>query len=178
MRFELTLHPGSVILAKMTAKPLIGRLPMARLGFYLVSILMAVAVWRFTNYMNARPYDPASLNQADPGRAVDAYENINNLLITLGTGILGAMGFLLTNKPNRQYRFQDLWPASLSVVCVGVSLYFGYVSFVNVEFVVGNTIGTIQVELAQWPQKAHFLTLLAGVFFFADFVMQDLGKAD
>jgi hypothetical protein len=162
----------------MTVKPLIERLPIARLGFYIVSILVAVAAWQFTNYMNARPYDSASLNEPDLGKALDAYQGINNLLITLGTGILGAMGFLLTSTPKRHYRFQDLWPASLSVICVGVSLYFGYISFLNVEFVFNNSIGTLQIDLAQWPQKAHFLTLLAGFFFFADFVMQDLGKAD
>jgi len=34
-------------------------------------------------------------------KAVDAYENINNLLITLGTGLLGAMGFLFDQQAPR-----------------------------------------------------------------------------
>ncbi|MGB9459179.1 MAG: hypothetical protein ABSB23_07085 [Bryobacteraceae bacterium] len=162
----------------MTAKPVTIRLPIARLGFYIVSILLIVAMWKVTTYVNTRPYPVAPDSEPELDKAVDAYEGINNLLITLGTGLLGAMGFLLTTKPRQHYRLREMWPAVLSAVCVGLSLYFGYVSYQNVEFVLLNSVGTLDIDLVQWPKAAHFYTLLAGVFFFADFVMQDLGKGD
>jgi len=162
----------------MTAKPVTIRLPIARLGFYIVSILLIVAMWKVTTYVNTRPYPVAPDSEPELDKAVDAYEGINNLLITLGTGLLGAMGFLLTTKPRQHYRLREMWPAVLSAVCVGLSLYFGYVYYQNVEFVLLNSVGTLDIDLVQWPKAAHFYTLLAGVFFFADFVMQDLGKGD
>ncbi len=162
----------------MTAKPVIARLPIARFSFYIVSILLIVAMWKVTIYVNSRPYPVAPESEPELDKAVDAYEGINNLLITLGTGLLGAMGFLLTSKPRQNYRLREMWPAILSAVCVGLSLYFGYISYQNVEFVLLNSVGTLDIDLVQLPKAAHFYTLLAGVFFFADFVMQDLGKAD
>jgi hypothetical protein len=162
----------------MMTKPVVGRLPIARFGFYIVCVLLIVAMWMVTNYVNARPYPTAPDSAPELDKAVDAYEGINNLLITLGTGLLGAMGFLLTTKPREHYRLREMWPAVLSAVCVGLSLYFGYVSYQNVEFVLLNSVGTLEIDLVQWPKAAHFYTLLAGVFFFADFVMQDLGKAE
>ncbi|MFY9728851.1 MAG: hypothetical protein WB579_25535 [Bryobacteraceae bacterium] len=162
----------------MTTKSLTARLPTARLGFYIVSILLVWAMWRVTTYVNDRPYPTAPESPPELDKAVDAYEGINNLLITLGTGLLGAMGFLLTSKPKQHYSLREMWPAILSAVCVGLSLYFGYVSYQNVEFVLLNSVGTLDTDLVQWPKAAHFYTLLAGVFFFADFMMQDLGKAD
>jgi hypothetical protein len=162
----------------MTAKPLTGRLPIARLSFYIVCIVLVGVMWQVTNYVNSRPYPTAPDSQPEMDKAVDAYENINNLLITLGTGLLGAMGFLLTSKPREHYRLREMWPAVLSAVFVGLSLYFGYISYQNVEFVLLNSVGTLDIDLVQLPKTAHFYTLLLGVFFFADFVMQDLGKAD
>src|ERR1035441_456732 len=105
----------------MTAKPLTGRLPIARLSFYIVSIVLVGVMWQVTNYVNNRPYPTAPDSQPEMDKAVDAYENINNLLITLGTGLLGAMGFLLTSKPREHYRLREMWPAVFSAVFVGRS---------------------------------------------------------
>jgi len=149
-----------------------------RLGFYIVCIVLVAAMWQVTNYVNSRPYPTAPESAPELDKAVDAYEGINNLLITLGTGLLGAMGFLLVNKPKRSYRLKDMWPAILSAVFVGLSLYFGYISYQNVEFVLLNSVGTLDTDLVQWPKTAHFYTLLAGVFFFADFVMQDMSHQE
>jgi len=162
----------------MTLKRFVECLPMGRIGFYVACIVLVWAMWGLTDYVNSRPYPTAPESQPELDKAVDAYEGINNLLITLGTGLLGAMGFLFINKPRRTYRFRDTWPAILSAIFVGLSLYFGYVSYQNVEFVLLNSVGTLDIELVQWPKAAHFYTLLAGVFFFADFVMQDMSNAN
>jgi len=154
------------------------RRSISRLGFYILCALLVAGMWQVTNFVNSRPYPTQPESGPELDKAVDAYEGINNLLITLGTGLLGAMGFLLVNKPKRSYRLGDMWPAVLSALFVGLSLYFGYISYQNVEFVLLNSVGTLDTAMVQWPKTAHFYTLLAGVFFFADFVMQDMSHLE
>ena len=157
---------------------MIGRRLSARSRFYIASVLLVGAVWLVTHYIETAPYsfDPNPAPELD--QAVEAYENLNNLLITLGTGMLGAMGFLLTSKPKDHYSPRILWAAGSSAACVGVSMYFGYLSYQNLQFVLTYSVGTLNTGLVEWPKAFHFYTLLGGAFFFADFVAQHLSKAD
>ena len=162
----------------MESQPAIRRQPNVRLRFYIGSVLFVAVLLLVTYYIDTAKYPVDPNLEPELDKAIDAYENLNNLLITLGTGILGAMGFLLTSRPKEHYRPRDLWPAGISAVFVGVSLYFGYLSYQNVQFVLMNSIGTLDTQIVEWPKALHFYSLLAGVFFFADFVIQHLSKAD
>jgi hypothetical protein len=164
----------------MTGKPLAGRLPIGRLGFYVVCILLVGAMWLINRNIDARPYvlEESQLSpESQLSKSVDAYQAMNNLLITLATGILGAMGYLLINRPKQRYRLVDMWPAILSAVFVILSLYFAYLSYFGLEFALRYSVA-LDSDVVNTPRLMQFNALLLAVIFFADFVMQHLSKAD
>ena len=90
---------------------------MVTIGFYAGLIVLAVAVWLLTQYIDNKAYtipppdDPAALSRAE-----DAYAAVGNLLTTLATGLLAALGLFLTGTPKRRDSGRELWPATLSAV--------------------------------------------------------------
>ncbi len=164
----------------MTGNALRGRFPIGRIGFYVVCVLLIGAMWLINRNIEGRPY-VVEASQVSPesqlSESVDAYQGMNNLLITLATGILGAMGYLLVNKPKPRYRVSETWPAILSAVFVMVSLYFAYLSYFGLEFALRYSIA-LDSDVVNTPRLMQFNTLLLAVIFFADFVMQHLSKAD
>jgi hypothetical protein len=164
----------------MTGKALRGRFPTGRLGFYFVCIVLVGAMWLINRSIQGRPYaveDSQLSPESQLSKAVDAYQGMNNLLITLATGILGAMGYLLVNKPKPSYPLVDMWPAILSGVFVILSLYFAYLSYFGLEFALRYSVA-LDSDVVNTPRLMQFNTLLLAAIFFADFVMQHLSKAD
>lgn len=147
--------------------------------FYVALIVLAGVMAQFTNYINEKPYflpsvtDPAALSKAQ-----DAYAAVNNLLTTLSTGLLAALGLFLTSRPKKRYPSRDVWLAVTSAVCVCISLYWGYVSAQNVEWAIESSISTLDIAKIQWPRQLQFYAMVLGVFFFADFLRRDLSKVE
>ncbi len=147
--------------------------------FYAGMILLAAVMWKYTGYINSKPYaitppsDPVALSKAQ-----DAYASVNNLLTTLGTGLLAALGLFLTREDKRRYTGPRIWLAVLSAICVCISLYWGYISSQNVEWAIETSIGSLEFDMFQVPRQLQFHTMLLGVFFFADFVRRDLIRTD
>ena len=161
------------------SKRIISRPVMITTGFYMVCMVVALSMWGLSSYINGLQYvlapsdDPAALSKAQ-----DAYAAMNNLLTTLATGLLAAMGWFVTSKPDRRYSARTFWPAIVSALCVCISLYWGYISSQNVEWAIEHSIGAMDLEKIQLPRQLQFLTILLGVVFFADFVRRDLTKVD
>jgi len=165
----------------MTAPRRIGRRPkIVSTAFYIGCIVLAVAMWGLTNYINSRPYalgqggDPATALS----NALNAYAAMTNLLTTLATGLLAGLGLFLTSRPKQHYAPQEFWPAAMSAVCVCVSLYWAYISSQNVEWAIENSVGSLDLDKIQWPRQLQCLSMLLGVIFFADFVRRDLTKVN
>lgn len=146
--------------------------------FYVGCIIVAVAMWGLTHYINLKPFvvaqggDPA----AALSKALDAYAAMNNLLTTLSTGLLAGLGLFLTSRPKQRYDARELWPAAISALCVCVSLYWGYISSQNVEWAIENSIGSLDLDKIQLPRQLQCFAMLLGVVFFADFVRRDVVK--
>jgi len=147
--------------------------------FYAGIVLLAAVMWKYTGYINSQPYiiappsDPLALSKAQ-----DAYASVNNLLTTLGTGLLAALGLFVTRGDKRRAIGPRIWLAVLSAVCVCVSLYWGYISSQNVEWAIETSIGSLELDMFQVPRQQQFHAMLLGVFFFADFVRRDLVQTD
>lgn len=147
--------------------------------FYLGLIVLAAAMAQFTDYINGLPYIlPLSSDPVALGKAQDAYAAVNNLLTTLATGLLAALGLFLTSRPKRHEPAREVWLAVISAVCVCISLYWGFISAQNVEWAIEGSIPTLEVPKIQWPRQLQFYSMVLGVFFFADFLRRDLTKAD
>jgi len=111
-------------------------------------------------------------------KQMSAFLEMNRLLITLATSLLGAIGFLLANKREGQSA-RALWAALASAVCVGLSLYFGYRAYEDIIQMLQPPYPAFDLTgpLVSWDRYAHFFTFLLGVFFFFDFAFHEVSKS-
>ena len=160
-------------------KRTVGRAVIASIGFYISLVVLAAVVWQLTHYINSRPYVviPAGDSTA-LGKAVDTYSAVGNLLTTLATGLLAAIGWFFTSRPKKRYFVRELWPAIAGALCACLSIYFGYISSQNVQWAIENSFGTLDLPKLQLPRQLQFFGLLLSVFLFADFVRRDWTKVD
>jgi hypothetical protein len=160
-------------------KPRADRQGIASATFYIGVVVAAFAMWELTHFINTRAFVIAqALDPVALGKAQDAYAAVNNLLITLATGLLAGLGLFVTSRGKRRYTLQECWPAIVSAVCVCGSLYWGYISSQNVEWAIESSIGTLDCPMIQMPRQLQFLSMALGVLFFADFVRRDLTRVD
>ncbi|HTB15386.1 MAG TPA: hypothetical protein VK752_27640 [Bryobacteraceae bacterium] len=151
------------------------------LGFCAACVVILFAMRALTNYINGLPFtftawDPEAA--AGLSKAFDAYSAVTNLFTTLGTGLLTAMGLFLTSNRKQRYDGGPLWLAFASALCVCVSIYWGYISSQNVEWAIEGGYPSLDIPKLQWPKRMQGCSILAGVFFFAIFLILDFTKED
>jgi hypothetical protein len=161
----------------------IGRPGTARLAFYIGAIVLGMVVWAGEVYMQNRPQIlGSSISELDPlqEKQLDAFLEMNRLLTTLGTTLLGALGFFLVSRRKPGSSPPDLWAAFASAICVGLSLYFGYRAYEDIIGMFQPPYRTFDLTatMISWDRYAHFYTFLLGVFFFADFALHQLSPED
>ena len=103
-----------------------------------------------------------------------AFLDMNRLLTTLGTTMLGALGFLLASGSKGQLRSSVRWPALASGDFAGLSIFFGYVASEGILYMLRNQFFGLEAPVILWPHRTHFYALLLSVFFFTDLAIHDL----
>ena len=167
----------------------IGRSTIRDLGFYVVIVAVAIGVWQIQGHMTSS-YQRRILQQqggiTGPAlsklddlqqRQLDAFLEMNRLLTTFGTTLLGALGFLFFGGHGVGDLNRHRWAALIGSLGVAVSIFFGYVAYNFLISMLAN--GTFDLGASSptyWAQQAHFYTFLAGVVFLADFAFQNLSK--
>ena len=154
----------------------IGRHIVGRFGFYLGIIVLAFAVLKFENYLQSIP--TAIPVTTIPDKAVDAFLEMNRLLTTLGTSLLGAVALLLFGGLRGKACSRDLWAAIAGAVSVGLSIYYGYAACQTVTSMLDAGVFDPHSPSLLTNQNAHFYTFLAGVIFFSDIVYQNMRMED
>ena len=80
-----------------------GRSTIVSIGFYTGLVVLALVVWQLTEYIDNRPYSvPPPDDAAALSKAEDAYAAVGNLLTTLATGLLAALGLFLTSAQKQR----------------------------------------------------------------------------
>jgi hypothetical protein len=153
-----------------------GRMVLGRLIFYFGIILLAGGVLWFENYLQNIPTFIAV--GTIPDKAVDAFLEMNRLLTTLGTSLLGAMALLLFSGFRGRACSREIWAAVAGAVSVGLSIYYGYAACQTVTSMLASGVFDPHARPLLANQNAHFYTFLAGVIFFADFVYQNMKTED
>src|SRR5580704_2007454 len=120
--------------AGVPMSPTINKRVLVKLRFYGVFAILAAfvsAVNDYTNYLQFGP-SPSLFFAVDPSTVVDwatitakAMTDINALLSSLATALLGAVG-LLTVKAGSSSKPTHMWAAFLAAISAGLSLYCGY----------------------------------------------------
>lgn len=168
----------------------IPRLKLGGFGFYIIVGLISILVWQTQSYMTSLSErrlrqqaqggvvgsSPTQLDSVQE-RQLDAYLELDRLLTTFGTTLLGALGFLLFGWQRAGSWTQHRWASYLGVLCVATSIFFGYVAYLFVLWMLRNTADPDFTSLSpHWAQQAQFYTFLAGVLFLADFVFYNLNQ--
>jgi hypothetical protein len=146
-----------------------------RLVFYLGATLFILIVWQYQKHMTGNWIEPLipSLSN-EQGRELDALLEMNRLITTLGTGLLAAIGFLMVNVRQAKRGTEALWAACGSAICVGLSLFFGYVVYLGIISMLQNQYFDLDVGPILWARQAHFYSFLLGVVLFGDFAFHNL----
>jgi len=151
-----------------------------KLAFYLGAIAIAVVAWqvqRFASGQHILEPQVESLTQLQENE-LQAFLDMNRLLTTLGTTMLGALGFLLASGRKDLTGSSVQWPALVSGAFAGLSVFFGYVASEGVLYMLRNQFFDLENPVILWPHKAHFYALLLSVFFFSDFALHGLNRED
>jgi hypothetical protein len=123
-------------------KPASKKRTSARIWFYVGCALLALSVWSFQKHVNNEAFNKTGIifsgssgQSSDPTgwdkMSVQAMSDVNGLLTTLATAMLGALGFLMSNRAQEGSTSRHIWAALLGAVGGGLSLYCGYVAHVN-----------------------------------------------
>jgi hypothetical protein len=166
--------------------PLVLRLRVSDFAFYIVILMIATVTWEGQRYMYAAgERQIVTENGGISGTVVsdcsgvetqqiNAYLEVNRLLTTLGTTLLGAVFFLFFNSGKAPNWKRKQWAAMAGAVFVAVSIFFGYVAYLFIISILQNGSCDISRSYPHWAQQTHFYTFLLGVVFFADFTYSNL----
>jgi hypothetical protein len=153
-----------------------GRSFFERFGFYLGAIVLAAIVWRIEIFMGSGPtiYTAIPIQE----KAVDAFLEMNRLLTTLATTLLGAMGLLLFGGFKGKSCSRELWAVIAGAISICLSIYYGYVAYLAViSMLETNSFDPYSPQLLR-EQYAHFYTFLVGFVLFAGFVYANMRTED
>jgi hypothetical protein len=168
------------------------RIKLKDFGFYIVVFLIAVVAWESQTLMYKKGENQI-LNQsiANGGvvgevlsqcngvqtQQIQAYLEINRLLTTLGTTLLGAVFYLLSGGTKFVWTCRR-WAALTGMIFVAVSIFFGYVAYSFIISVLQDGRCDVSSLYPHWAQQTHFYTFFLGVVFFADFTYCNLMRGN
>lgn len=153
------------------------RFRIGRLGFYIAAAFLALVVWRSEVYMQTRVqvYGVSADSLSDlQQQQLQAFLDMNRLLTTLATTLLGAVGLLTFGGFKGHHCSRELWAAVAGGLCIGLSLYFGYHAYEDILFMLQNQTFDLTSAAIFLDCQAHFYAFLLGTIFFADFVYQNM----
>lgn len=151
--------------------------------FYAAAVLVVLSVWTVQMYAYRQVFSvPGTIFFASAGTpaaptppsdwqkmSVQAMTESNRLLTTLATAMLGALGLLVGSKAQDGSGSRHMWAAFLAALGGTLSLYFGYMSHLNLLAMISNQRPDPYDPVYLFSSHAQFYTLLAGAFFLADF---------
>jgi hypothetical protein len=142
------------------------------LRFFCIAVVTGVIVWGVQEYMyfQGRAYIEERLDalSALQDKQLSAFLEMNRLLTTLGTTLLGATGFLLNTR--RRGAEPHMWLGLASALCIGLSIYFGYEAYEDILWMLEGRFFDLSNPEIHWTHAAEFYTFLLGAIFFCAFV--------
>jgi hypothetical protein len=142
----------------------------SRVAFYATLALFMLAVWQILPHLGYGVVG-AQLSSLDDlqKRQLDAFLEMNGLVTTLTTGLLGALGFLLLNGREVNRGPVTKWLAFGSALSAALSLFFGYVVYLTLSDMLGQGSFDLTIPSIFWARQAHFYLFLIAVLLFGDF---------
>ena len=140
--------------------------------FLLASTLTCLVVWALQNHMYSigQGYIEAQETMLTElqDRELSAYLDMNRLLTTLSTTVLGAIGFILNSRKSRPAAFVP-WLALGSALFVGISIYCGYEAHEDILWMLEGQFFDLNNPQMFWSRVAAFYSFLLGAALFLAF---------
>jgi hypothetical protein len=162
-----------------------GKRVFTRTWFYVAALVLVLTVWGLQVLKYHQAYTGANMVLSDGAPAapsdwqkmsMQVMTDTNGLLTTLATALLGALGLMMGRKVSGGAGPRHMWAAFLGALGAVLSLYFGYVSHLNLLAMITNETFNPYNHLYMFFSRAQFYSLLAGTFFFADFAVHDFNS--
>lgn len=145
-----------------------------RVVLYGGALSLVLAMWQIQRRVSQNFFEPAIADNSFADKSqLDALLGQNNLLTTLCTGLLGALGFFLTQGRNARHWTAAKWFAIGSAACAVLSLLFGYMVYLALLDMLRNQMFDLGMP-AMWVRYAQFYCFLLAVMLFGDFAFQSL----
>jgi len=150
-----------------------------RIVCYLSGILFILAVAQVQKQLGANLLEPqvSSLSAANQAQ-LDALYDLDNLVTTLATALLGGLGFFLVNGRKIRRWSAAMWLAVASAGCAALSLFLGYVLYLALLDMLKNEMFDPDMATIMWVRVAQFYSFLLAVVLFGDFAFQTLNAED
>lgn len=152
------------------------RAVLIRLAVYLGFLALILVTSKLQFQLPPNAIAPAA--SSSPSKEIDIYLQMNSLLISLCTGLLGATGFLLTNGRKSPHWSRAKWFAFASALCVALSIIFGYRAYVAILGMLSEGIWYPYNSILTGNRDAQFIAFLLAVLLFGDFAFQTFHVED
>jgi hypothetical protein len=149
-----------------------------RIALYGGAIVLVLALWQVQRAISQNFFEPAVADGSFVDNSqLNALLGQSNLLTTLCTGLLGALGFFLLHGRNASRWTPAKWLAIASAGCAVLSLLFGYMVYLALLDMLRNQMFDLAMP-AMWVRYAQFYCFLLAVMLFGDFAFQTLNVED
>jgi hypothetical protein len=104
-------------------------------------------------------------------KQLDIWAEMNKLLITLATVVIGGIaGFVVKRENPSMAETRQMRRAAAGWIFCALSLYFGYLSYHEASIMLSYGVFDAKSPRLWWPARAQFWTFLTAVILFADLV--------
>jgi hypothetical protein len=132
-------------------------------------------------FVSSRPFAEAALDKLSSfqEKQLELFRDLNNLLITLATAVIGAIGaFVLDrDKVGQLPRFQKL-RALGGVLLAGISIFCGYISHETVVWMLQKGIFNVTNPRVLWSDRFQLWSFLGSLILLPDFFYRALRSRD
>jgi hypothetical protein len=97
-------------------------------------------------------------------KQIELFIEQSNLLTTLTGGLFAALGALALSDKHPALHAGDLAVLMLAGTFAGFALYFGYLSYQEVIWMLGQNFFNLDTAHVAWPRRMQFFMFLGGVW--------------
>jgi hypothetical protein len=106
-------------------------------------------------------------------KQLDIFVEMNKLITTLATGLIAAsVGFFVNRDQHADLTSADLRRASAIWISGALSLYFGHLTYRQIEWMLATHFFNIFYPGVWWPARLQFVSFLVSAVLLADFIFR------
>jgi hypothetical protein len=128
-----------------------------------VLIALAVVMSLERVYIESIPFAEEEISELTSiqTKQIDLFVEQSDLLTTLASGLLAALGALLLKSDSRP-GWSEFVLLVIAVALTAASLYFGYLAYQEVMWMLHNRFFNLENPYIEWARRLQFFTFMSG----------------